>query len=128
MEPVAIVIVLALIQYQAFGFLVGRARGKYNCPAPATTGDPVFERYYRVHGNTGEQLIVFLPAIVIYGYYGNPQIAAAAGVIFLAGRQVYLLAYVKDPAKRSLGFMIGFVPMVFLLLAGALAAARALVA
>jgi len=128
MELVAIVIVLALIQYEVFGILVGRARGRYNCPAPATTGDPVFERYYRVHANTGEQLLVFLPAIVIYGYYGNPQIAAAAGVIFLAGRLVYLRGYVKDPAQRSLGFMIGFVPMAFLVLAGGFAALRNLLA
>lgn len=128
MEMVAIVIVLALIQYAVFGLLVGRARGKYNCPAPATSGDPVFECYYRVHANTGEQLIVFLPAIVIYGYYGNPLIAALAGLLYIIGRLVYLQGYVKDPAKRSLGFMIGFFPMIFLLLAGAVAVLRNLLA
>ena len=59
MELVAIVILLALIEYNIFGILVGRARAKYNVPAPATSGDPVFERYCRVHQNTLEQLMVF---------------------------------------------------------------------
>jgi len=38
MEPVAVVIVLALLQYVAFGMLVGWARGKYGVKAPAVTG------------------------------------------------------------------------------------------
>ncbi|MBT4257414.1 MAG: MAPEG family protein, partial [Gammaproteobacteria bacterium] len=71
MELVATVIVLALIEYQVFGMLVGRARGKYDVKAPAVSGNEVFERYYRVQQNTAEQLIVFLPAITIYGFYGN---------------------------------------------------------
>jgi hypothetical protein len=60
---VIVVVILALVQYIVFGMLVGRARGKYNVPAPACSGDPIFERYWRVHQNTLEQLVVFLPAI-----------------------------------------------------------------
>jgi len=126
MQWVAIVIGLVLIQYVVFGILVGRARAKYNCPAPAMSGDPVFERYYRVHANTGEQLIVLLPAITIYAYYGNAVIAALAGAVYLLGRILYLRGYVADPAQRGLGFMISFLPVVFLLLAGIISAARSL--
>lgn len=118
MELVAIVIALAVIEYFAFAILVGRARGKYEISAPAITGHPVFERYYRVHQNTLEQLMIFIPAIVIYGTYGNPTYAAGLGVFFLIGRILYLRGYVADPAKRGLGMMIGFLPTAFMLIAG----------
>ena len=56
MPYVAIVTVLALLEYQFFGIMVGRARGRYGIAAPATTGHEVFERHFRVHMNTLEQL------------------------------------------------------------------------
>ena len=121
MELVYVVVILALVEYMVFGLLVGRARGKYNCPAPAVTGDPVFERYYRVHQNTLEQLVVFIPAILIYGYFGNPTVAALAGLLFLIGRIIYLLGYVRDPAKRGPGFGLGYIATAFLLVAGLVA-------
>lgn len=124
MELVAIVIILALMEYIVFSMLVGRARGLYKVSAPAVTGDPVFERYYRVQQNTLEQLAVFIPAITIYGYFGNPTWAAAIGVLFLVGRPVYLMGYVKDPAKRGIGFMIGFLSSMILLIAGLVAVIR----
>jgi len=126
MEYVAIVISITLIEYLAFGILVGMARGKYNCPAPATSGDPVFERYYRVHINTSEQLLVFLPAISIYSYFGNPIIAAGVGLVFPISRLVYLQAYVADPAKRGRGFLPGFLAIAFLLIGGLVAVVQTL--
>ena len=101
MEHVVIVIVLALLQYFAFGILVGRARMKYNVAAPATTGDPIFERYNRVHMNTLESLVLFLPGMVIYGTYANPNIAAGLGIVWIIGRFLYLRAYVKDPVPAA---------------------------
>ncbi len=59
MELVAIVIAVALIEYSVFGMLVGKARGTYGIDAPAITGHPVFERYYRVQQNTLENLVLF---------------------------------------------------------------------
>ena len=126
MELVAIVVVLALIEFFAFGILVGRARGKYEIEAPAVSGHPVFERYYRVHQNTLELLSMFIPAILIYGYYGNPAIAAGLGVVYLIGRIIYLRAYVADPAKRGPGFGLSFLPIAFMLIAGLIAAAMRL--
>ncbi len=123
MEYVVIVVVLALIEYIAFSILVGRARAKYNCPAPAISGDPIFERFYRVQQNTMEQLVVFLPAITIYGFYGNPTIAAGVGLIFVISRLIYLQAYVADPSKRGRGFVPGFLATAYLLIAGLIAAA-----
>ncbi len=63
MELVAIVTLLALAEFIVFGMQVGSARGKYGIEAPATTGDEMFERQFRVHYNTLEQLIIFLPSL-----------------------------------------------------------------
>ena len=68
MAYVAIVAVLALLEYYVFILLVGKMRGECKIQAPATTGDPKFERYYRVQQNTAEQLIVFLPALYLFEY------------------------------------------------------------
>ena len=60
MGIMTLVLVLILVQYITFGVKVGGAREKYDIQAPAITGHPEFERYYRVHQNTLEQLIVFI--------------------------------------------------------------------
>jgi glutathione S-transferase len=118
MELVSIVVAVALLEYLTFGMLVGRARMKYDVQAPAVSGNETFERYYRVQQNTTEQLMIFLPAITIYGFYGNATYAAIAGLFFIVGRALYCRAYINDPASRGLGFMIGFVANAFLLLGG----------
>jgi hypothetical protein len=61
MPQVHVVMLLAVLQYFVFGLAVGRARGRYGIPAPATAGHPDFERYYRIHMNPLEQLAVLLP-------------------------------------------------------------------
>lgn len=122
MEYVALVIVAALLQYFYFGILVGNARGKFNVAAPAITGHPVFERYYRVHQNTLEMLVIFIPAIVLFGYWVRPDLGAGIGAVYLVGRLVYLRAYVSDPGNRSLGFGLSILPTLILLLGGGVAA------
>jgi uncharacterized MAPEG superfamily protein len=91
-------------------------RAKHKCKAPATTGAPEFERMFRVQQNTLEQLVVFLPAIWLFGSMVNPVWAAGLGVIYLVGRALYRISYVKDPSTRSLGFMLTTVPTLLMLL------------
>ena len=62
MELMAIITALILVQTLFFGFEVGKARGKYSIKAPAVSGNEQFERYYRVHQNTLEQIVIFLPS------------------------------------------------------------------
>ncbi len=126
MELVAIVIVLALVEFMGFGIAVGRARQKFDVQAPATTGHPEFERYFRAQMNTLEQLVVVIPAMVIYAHFGNATIAAAAGLVFVVGRLLYFRAYVADPKKRSLGFGIGWLAAAFLLAAALVGAVMSL--
>lgn len=125
MPYVHIVIGLALIEFFGFGLAVARARGRYNVPAPATTGNEMFERYFRVHMNTLEQLVILIPSILIFGQYFSPYFAAALGVVYLIGRLVYLFAYVKDPKKREAGFTLSVVPTLILLIGAIFGAARA---
>lgn len=114
MEWVIIVTVLILLQYAVFGFQVGAVRGKHGAKAPATSGAPEFERMFRVHYNTMEQLVLFLPLMWIFAHVVNALWAAGFGAVFLVGRFIYRSAYLKDPASRGTGFTITFLPSVVL--------------
>jgi glutathione S-transferase len=109
-----------------FSFRVGSARGKYDVPAPATTGNEIFERHNRVHQNTLEQLIVFLPALWIFARFTNINGAAVLGIIFIIARAIYAKSYVSDPAKRSRGFLPGFIANAVLVLGSLYGATKAL--
>ena len=125
MELVAIVSALAIIEYMAFAMRVGMARGKYEVEAPATTGNEIFERHYRVQMNTLEQLIIFLPALWMFANFASASIGAGVGAVFLVGRLLYAAGYVSDPKKRGTGFLLGFVANVVLVLGSLGGAVRA---
>lgn len=122
-----IVTALAVLQFLVFGFKVGAARERYGVRAPAVTGHEVFERRFRVQQNTLEQLVAFLPGMYLFSRYFNPLWAAAIGVIYLAGREIYSAAYVRDPAKRGPGFGLTFIANAVLILGGLVGAIRGLV-
>ena len=117
MSLIYLVIVLALMQFFFFGISVGRAREKYNVKAPATTGNEIFERYFRVQMNTLELLAMFIPAILIAAQFWSPLYIAIIGLIYFIGRIVYFNQYVTSPDKRTLGFALSMLPIVILLIA-----------
>jgi glutathione S-transferase len=110
MDWVIIITVLLLLQYTWFGLQVGMVRGKHGLKAPAMTGAPEFDRMFRVHYNTMEQLVLFLPLMWIFAHYVNALWAAGFGLVFFVGRFIYRAEYVKDPATRSPGFTMTFLP------------------
>jgi uncharacterized MAPEG superfamily protein len=118
MEWIALVSLLAILEYQVFAFQVGLGRQKYGIEAPATTGNEVFERLYRVQVNTIEQLVVFLPSLWVFGAYVSAPVGAGLGVVFLVGRALYAVQYVKEPASRGAGFLTGYLANTALLLGG----------
>ncbi|MBB3060615.1 MAPEG family protein [Microbulbifer rhizosphaerae] len=122
MNYVHIVAVLAVLQFFLFGILVGRARATYGVKAPDTSGNVHFERAFRVQMNTLEQLIGFLPALLIAGLYWPNAIIASIGVVYLVGRFLYRQLYISDPAQRGVGFLLTVIPT-FVLLAAALVGA-----
>lgn len=117
MNYIHIVAVLAVVQFFLFGILVGRARGQYGIKAPATSGSEPFERVFRVHTNTLEQLVGFLPALLIAGVYWPDAIIAGIGAVYLVGRFVYRHLYLANPARRGPGFLLTVLPTFILLVA-----------
>lgn len=114
-----IVMLVALLEYVIFMMAVGRARGAHGVKAPAVTGNEIFERYYRVQQNTVEQLVVFLPAMLAFGYLVDDRWAALVGIVFVVGRFVYFRGYIAAPEKRAPGMMLTLLANA-VLLAGAL--------
>lgn len=113
---VSIVTSLMLIQLFFFAAMTGKARGKYGVNGPAVTGHEMFERHYRVHYNTLEQLILVVPSMWLFAMHVHALTAAGLGVVYLIGRFVYARAYVKDPASRGIGFGLSIVPTLILML------------
>ena len=100
------VAVLSLVLFFVFTALVGRARGKYGVKAPATTGNADFERVFRVQQNTLEQLMLFLPALWIFGSTISDPWAAGLGLAWIAGRVLYATGYYKEASARGKGFLL----------------------
>jgi glutathione S-transferase len=102
----ALVTLLAVIGYFWIGFQVGQARAKFKIKPPATTGNPDFERVYRVQMNTLEWMPIFLPSVWLAALYGNDLLAAALGLIWIAGRFLYMRGYAEAAEKREIGFFV----------------------
>ena len=124
----ALITLLALLVYFIMGIGVGRARGKFKVAAPATTGDPQFERHFRVQMNTLEWLPIFLPSLWLYAVYWGDQIAAAIGGVWIVGRLIYMITYVRDPKSRSAGFAIQGLAALALLIGSLIGVVQALIA
>lgn len=110
MQYVELVAVFAVVQYLAFGVLTGQARRESGLKAPTMTGHVGFERMYRVQMNTLETLVAFLPALFLAARYWPVYLVAGLGVVYLVGRVLYWQAYVRDPSKRALGYMLSMLP------------------
>jgi glutathione S-transferase len=115
---VDIVIALVALQFTYFGMMVGKARVKYGVKAPASSGHEIFDRHFRVQQNTLEALLLFYPGLYLFANHVSPLGAAVLGVVFMIGRQLYAVTYVKDPAKRGPGFLIAMLATMILLMGG----------
>ena len=111
MAWINLVTLLAVLEFLGMVWLVGRARVQYKVRAPATTGDERFERWFRVQQNTLETLIMFLPALWISAQYWPGAWMALIGAVFLVGRVLYLVGYVREPRTRALGYLLSIAPV-----------------
>jgi glutathione S-transferase len=121
-----LVTLLALIVYLWTGLNVGRARGKYSVMAPAIIGPDEFNRVFRVQQNTLEQLVLFIPSLWLAHFAINALWVPAVGAVWIIGRILYAVLYVRDPAKRGAGFMLTFLSTIVLLLTALLSTLKAL--
>jgi glutathione S-transferase len=123
-----LITVIAICLYFYMGLRVGLSRAKYNVPAPATSGDPNFERLFRVHMNTLEAMPIFLPLLWLFAVYHSDAIAAGLGLVWVVGRVIYMNDYIKDAAKRGRGFQIQLLAILVLLIGTIVGAVGALFA
>lgn len=101
-----LVTLAALVYTFILGGRVGLMRGKKGIEAPATSGDPEFERAFRIHYNTIENLVLVLPLMWLAAGAVGDLWSAVLGVLWLLGRIVYTTSYMSDPSKRGTGAMI----------------------
>jgi glutathione S-transferase len=127
MNPwVALATVGALLLTMFVTTKVGSARAKYGVKAPAMTGHPDFERVVRVHKNTLEQLVIFLPALWLFGHFVSARYGAALGLVWLVGRALYAWGYYQAADKRGPGFGIAILATIVLVLGSLFGIVRAL--
>ena len=118
----AIVTLLAVVLYFYMGVRVGQMRTKHGVKAPATSGHPEFERAFRVHYNTMESLVVFLPLLWLATFYFTPAfytlawLPAALGLAWIVGRILYMNGYMAEPDKRGVGFGVASLAQLLLLI------------
>ncbi len=108
--------VAALMVYFVVTINVGRARAKYKIMPPAMSGNPDFERVVRVHENTLEQLVSFLPGLWIFSEFVSPVWAGAIGGVWVLGRIIYAWGYYQAAEKRVIGFAISSLTNMILLI------------
>jgi glutathione S-transferase len=102
----ALVTCLAMLFYFYTGIRVGKARETFAVKAPAISGNPDFERVFRVQMNTLEWMPIFLPSLWLFAIYISDPIAAAIGLVWIAGRILYMTGYSQAANKRGRGFGI----------------------
>jgi glutathione S-transferase len=107
----AAVTIISILFVFYTGINVAQMRGRHKIAAPAVTGNPEFERAYRVQVNTLEQFVMFLPLLWLATAYFQPLawLPAVFGLVWVIGRFVYLQGYMAAPEKRSTGFLITIV-------------------
>jgi glutathione S-transferase len=102
----ALITLLSLLFYFYTTTRVSKARAEFGVKVPAISGNPDFERVFRVQMNTLEWLPIFLPSLWLFAIYVSDWIAAVIGLVWIAGRVVYLIGYAQAAAKRGPGFGI----------------------
>ena len=77
--------------------------------------------------NTLEQLGLFLPLLWLPALYpiGLEYLAPVIGLLWVAGRLVYIRGYMKDPERRAAGALICGVSCLALLVIAIIGLARA---
>ena len=110
---------LPLLVYYFTLFKAGTARVKYNIQAPSHDGPEEYVRKVRVHHNTLEHLVLFLPGLWLFSFAVDPVWASLIGILWPIGRIGYAFGYYKDANKRGLGLYISM-PPIYIFIIGSL--------
>src|ERR1700687_3336409 len=99
----ALVTCLAILFYFFTTIQVSKARVAYGIKVPAVAGNADFERVFRVQMNTLEWMPIFLPSLWLFAIYISDAVAAVLGLVWIAGRILYMTGYSQAAAKRGPG-------------------------
>ena len=78
-------------------------------------GPPEFQRALRVQLNTAERLVAFIPSVWFFGVFVNPEWATGLGGLYLLGRCLFAIGYLRSPEKRFFGSILSALAEVSLL-------------
>jgi glutathione S-transferase len=120
----ALVTIATLFVYIWVTLQIGKARRLHSISAPDMTGPDDFNRVIRVHGNTMEAMLLFLPSLWLFAAFNSDLYAGIIGLFFPLGRIIYARGYYQAADKRGRGFMIGFLSTVVLLVGALIAVAQ----
>lgn len=95
----------------------GAQRGKASLTPPAMTGNADYEIANRIHCNSTEQLVLFLPLAWLTALQIGDIWGAIACLVWIAGRALYMQAMSSDPSKRGTGMLITIAPTIVMALA-----------
>jgi glutathione S-transferase len=127
MALAVIVTLLAVVLYIFMAMRVGVMRGVHKIPAPAMLGHPQFERASRVHLNTGEQMVSFVPLLwmATLTFHAPYWLPAVFGLWFVLARALYMRLYVSAPESRTPGAFLTILPQLGLLVLTVIGLAQA---
>ena len=121
MEYSTVIILIALLQFIFFTTRTGLSRSKYDVKAPKTTGNERWERIYRIQQNTLEQLVIFIPGVVIFSQHVSATWVLLPGILFIVGRHIYSRLYLQSPENRGPGMLLSFFSNIALVLGSLIA-------
>jgi glutathione S-transferase len=94
--------IIAIIVYFSQSIIVASSRARHNVPVPQSTGvNDDFDRVWRVHYNTLEQMPIFLPLLWIFALTSSPLVSGWLGITWSIGRVGYMVGYYKSAKGRS---------------------------
>lgn len=116
MVYVTLATLLAVFYTFFLSMKVGKMRDTHNVQSPATTGNINFERAFRAHQNTIEQLVIFLPCLWLGAAFIGDLLAGTLGLVWVGGRLLFVNAY-EAGESRFLGMWMTMLPTMGLFLA-----------
>src|SRR3569833_2059604 len=104
----ALVTCFSIALYFFTSLRVSKARAAFGIKPPAISGDPGFERVFRVQMNTLEWMPIFLPSIWLFAIYVSDLVAGLIGLVWIAGRILYMTGYLFAFVLcwRGFGFLV----------------------
>ncbi len=122
MVYVTLATLLAVFYTFFLSMKVGKMRDTHNVQSPAITGNIDFERVFRAHQNTIEQLVIFLPCLWLGAAFIGDLLAGTLGLVWVGGRLLFVNAY-EAGESRFLGMWMTMLPTTGLFLAALFGAA-----